>query len=335
MHGYYSLITNLILMSIQSYLVPVTLSGKTFQMVLDTGSSDFWVFSNLMPKVQSKGHLTYNVTSKNLMKGQTFGVHYGDGSSAGGPVYADKVAIGGVTVTAQAVEAATSASSLFVGETAADGLMGMAFIGLNTVRPTPQKSFFTNAMPSLASKLFAVTLRHQLPGSFDLGFINSTKYTGKLNYINVVNMNPSTSATFWQFNLRKYVVGKSSIDTGSNYPSIVDTATSLMYLPAPVVTAYYKSVKGAAVDPTWAAYTFPCNSSLPNIGVVINGVTYYVKAPLLNWERINGTHCLGGLQSSANLRFNVLGAVFLKSVYAVFDQTQATPRVGFAAQSGK
>lgn len=98
----------------QAYLSPVTVGGKTLELDFDTGSADLWVFSTLMPSSEQSGHVVYNPsTSGRKLQGSTWNISYGDGSGASGTVYADKVVVGSVTATSQAVEAATSVSAQF------------------------------------------------------------------------------------------------------------------------------------------------------------------------------------------------------------------------------
>lgn len=79
---------------------------------------DSWVFSTLTPSSESKGHSLYNPkTSGKIKTGYSWNITYGDGSGAAGTVYADKVVVGGVTATSQAVEAATSVSAQFEQDT--------------------------------------------------------------------------------------------------------------------------------------------------------------------------------------------------------------------------
>ncbi|TKX23629.1 eukaryotic aspartyl protease-like protein 2 [Elsinoe australis] len=321
------------------YLVPVNVDGQTLNLVLDSGSSDLWVFSDLMPAAQQTGHTVYKTVSSKLMAGETFGVTYGDGSFAKGKVYSDKVTIGGVTFNSQAVEAAVNVSQSFLNHVDADGLIGLSFTGLNTVRPTQQKTFFENVRSSLALPLYAVTLKQRGPntltsahiGSLDFGFINKTKYTGALNFVNV---QPS-DASFWEFPIYRYAINGSNIKATNSFNAIVDTGTSLTYLPNEIITAYYAKVKGAVIDSSWGGWTFPCDSTLPPMGIWIAGKKYVIWPRFINWEQISSTHCLGGVQSSSNLPFAILGDTFLKNYYVVFDQRKATPRVGFAVQNPK
>ena len=92
-----------------------------------------------------------------------------DGSGASGVVYADKVVIGGVTATSQAVEAATSVSSEFEQDTGSDGLVGLAFSSINQVKPKPATTFFDTVLNTLASKVFTADLVSGGPGAYTFG----------------------------------------------------------------------------------------------------------------------------------------------------------------------
>lgn len=90
-----------------------------------------WVFSDQTPASEQGQHALYNTTGKVREIGQTWNISYADGTGAAGIVYADQVVVGQATVTSQAVEAATSASSSFVSGVR-DGLLGLAMSSLNT-----------------------------------------------------------------------------------------------------------------------------------------------------------------------------------------------------------
>lgn len=200
----------------QSYLCPVTVGNQTLNLDFDTGSADLWVYSTLQPSSQQSGHSVYNPndsTSK-ILSGSTWDIQYGDGSSASGNVYADKVVVGPVTATSQAVEAATSVSSSFLQDTDNDGLLGLAFSSINTIEPTAQTTFFDTVKSTLASKLFTATLKKGAAGSYDFGFIDTSKYTGNLVYTNV-----NTANGFWEFTATGYAIGTGSTVTTS-YDSI-------------------------------------------------------------------------------------------------------------------
>jgi hypothetical protein len=130
------------------------------------------VFSSLQASTQLSGHDYYTVDSSKVKSGYTWKILYGDGSGAAGRVYADKVTVGGVTATSQAVEAATSVSATFAKDVDNDGLLGLAQSSINTVQPVQQMTFFDNVKSSLAKPLFAVTLKYRAAGTYDFGMSN-------------------------------------------------------------------------------------------------------------------------------------------------------------------
>jgi aspergillopepsin I len=153
----------------ESYLCPVTLGSNTLMLDFDTGSADLWAFSNETPQKQAQGHSLYNTATGTKLQGYTWKIVYGDGSGAKGNVFADKVVVGGVTATRQAVEAATSVSKTFSQDKQNDGLLGLAFSSINTVKPQKQTTFFDTVKPTLAQKLFTADLKHGQPGQYTFG----------------------------------------------------------------------------------------------------------------------------------------------------------------------
>ncbi|OCL12884.1 Asp-domain-containing protein [Glonium stellatum] len=310
------------------YLTPVSVGSTTLELDFDTGSADLWVFSSLMPSSETSGHAVYQAQSSKKLAGETWSITYGDGSGASGTVYADTVVVGGVTATSQAVEAATSVSSSFQQNTHNDGLLGLAFSSINTVTPTKATTFFDNVKSSLASPLFAVTLKYHAPGTYDFGYIDSSKYTGSITYVNV-----KTTNGFWEFTASGYAVGSGSTRTLS-IDAIADTGTTLLYVPTSVVRAYYAQVSGSSNSATYGGYVFPCSATLPDFTAIIGGTKHTIPGQYINYAPANtgSTTCFGGIQDDAGIGFSIFGDIFLKSQYVVFNGG-STPQLGFAQQA--
>ncbi|EKG12524.1 Peptidase A1, partial [Macrophomina phaseolina MS6] len=289
------------------YLCPVTVGGKELELDFDTGSADLWVFSTLMSSSEQTGHAVYDPTESGTEKtGSSWDISYGDGSGASGKVYADKVVVGGVTATSQAVEAATSVSSAFTQDTDNDGLLGLAFSSINTVQPQPQKTFFDTVGDSLAKKLFAVTLKKGEAGTYDFGFLDNSKYTGEIVYTDV-----DTSNGFWEFKPDGYAIGSGATQTAS-IDAIADTGTTLLYLPNAVVSAYYAQVSGAKYNSNYGGYVFDCSADLPSFSLIINGEKRTIPGSYVNYSPATGNTCFGGIQSDDGIGFSIIGDIFLK-----------------------
>lgn len=238
-------------------------------MDFDSGSSDLWVFNTQLSAASQAGHTVFDSTKSSsfkLMQGASFSISYGDGSGAAGNVGTDTVNLGGASVTGQAIEMATAVSSSFVQDTQSNGLVGLAFSKLNTVKPAQQKTFFDNAMATLPQPVFTADLRKAAVGAYEFGNIDSSKFNGSLSWAAV-----NTTQGFWQFSSQKFQVGTGTAMAVAGGQAIADTGTTLMLVNAAVVNAYYSQVTGAVNNQTVGGVTFPCSATLPDLMVDIGG----------------------------------------------------------------
>jgi len=312
------------------YLTPVNVGGQTLNLDFDTGSSDLWVFSSELPASEQSGHSYYSPsqssTSK-LLSGYTWSISYGDGSTASGNVYTDTVKVGATTATSQAVELAETISAQFQQDTNNDGLLGLAFDSLNTVKPNQQKTFFSNVKASLDAPLFTADLKKGAPGTYDFGYIDATKHTGTIAYVPV-----NTANGFWEFTSNGYAVGSGAF-VSSSIDAIADTGTTLLYLPTAIVSAYYSKVSGARYDSTQGGYTFPCSASLPSITLGTGSHKAVVPGSYIVYAPTAGTTCFGGIQRNTGIGFSIYGDIFLKSQFVVFNGASSYPQLGFAPKA--
>lgn len=315
-----------------AYVTPVQIGtpGQTLNLDIDTGSADLWVFSSETPSSEVDGQAIYtpskSSTSK-VLSGAGWDITYGDGSSSSGNVYTDKVTIGGLTVSGQAIELAEEVSSSFTEETTTDGLLGLAFSSINTVSPTSQKTFFDNAKAQLDSPVFTADLGYHAPGTYNFGFIDESAYKGEIAYTSV-----STGQGFWEFKSTGYAVGSGSF-TSTSIDGIADTGTTLLYLPASVVKAYWAKVTGAKNSNSAGGYVYPCSATLPNFTFGVGSARIVIPGDYMDFGPIStgSSTCFGGIQSSSGLGINIFGDVALKAAFVVFDGS-STPRLGFASK---
>jgi aspergillopepsin I len=310
------------------------------------------VFNSRLPENQRQNRKVYDPSKSATFKevaDSTFKISYGDSSSASGGVGKDKVTIGGVVVDEQIFGVPTEVSGAFVSDTDSNGLVGLGFSSINTIKPGPQKTFFDNVVSSLDEPVFSVRLRTNGVGEYEFGTIDHSKYKGVLAEVSV-----DSSNGFWQFSSAQYSIDGGSFNPINDVPeAIADTGTSLMLVSPDVATAYYNQVDGAIYAKNAGGYIYPCTAKLPSLAVAI-GTEYSATVPgsLINFSEV-GTNtttgetgefscnilfidytdlvivCFGGVQSNAGSSLAIYGDVFLKALFVVFDHRG--PSLGIAA----
>ncbi|OAQ70781.1 penicillopepsin [Pochonia chlamydosporia 170] len=301
------------------YISPVKIGGQTVNLDFDTGSSDLWVFNTQLAASVTNGHRVYDPAKSKtfkMMAGSQFTISYGDGSGAKGNVGTDVVDVGGAAFPAQPVELATAVSQEFIKDQNNDGLMGLAFSKINTVKPQKQQTFFDNIKPSLAQPVFTADLRKGAAGAYTFGTIDQSKFQGALAWVPVNNTNG-----FWQFSSEKFAVNGGKPQAGtSGGQAIADTGTSLMLADAKIVTAYYAQVQGAKNDQQVGGFTFPCNTKLPDLAVDVGGV-YMAKVTgdNINFAQVGNGMCFGGVQATPQGQLGIYGDIFFKSQFVAFN----------------
>ncbi|RYC60321.1 hypothetical protein CHU98_g5884 [Xylaria longipes] len=304
---------------------------QSLNLAIDSGSSDLWVFSTETPLMQLAGQERYNVTKSETAKleeGATWKITYGDKSYSSGIVYRDTVTLGGVAVKDHAVEVATNVSVQFTRDASTDGLLGLAFSTVNTVKPKQENTWFDNAIKTLDAPVWTADLKYRQPGTYDFGFIDETKYKGGISYVDVNSTNG-----LWTINTSGYSIGDGSFKALS-FKAIADTGTSLALLPGDVVKEYYSTMTDASYDERWGGYTFPCTTEPPKFVLGVGEAIITIPSKYINYsDDINNHTCYGGIQSDGKIGFSILGDVFLKSAFVVFDATPGKPRLGLAEKN--
>lgn len=169
--------------------------------------SSRWVFSSELSSSERNNHAYYTSsqsTTFQSLPSYTWSISYADGSSASGDVGTDTVTIGSTTVPTQAIELAQHVSESFIDDTS-DGLVGLAFSTINTVSPKQQSTFFENAKAGLDAEVFAAYLPFEADGGYDFGFVDDSRYTGDLSYVDVDSGNG-----WWEFESVEYRVGETT-----------------------------------------------------------------------------------------------------------------------------
>jgi len=256
--------------------------------------------------------------------GETFAIQYGSGSVAGF-LSGDVVGAGGLNVKNQVFGEATAMSSDF-DHAPFDGLCGMAFTGISVDSVTPL--FYNMISQKLVAKgefAFWLSPNDNEEGSvLNLGGADSDYYTGKVQMHDIFLWFLGTQ---WYTIVVEtfYVSGSRSGDCIPFCRAIVDTGTSLLVGPADGANELITAI--GTVNPDCSNL-----AGLPTVTVTMFGGYSYPLTPEQYVIRLpnkqNVTECQLGIAGAQGLPFWILGDVFIRAYYTVFNQEN--DQIGFA-----
>ncbi|SPO27532.1 related to cathepsin d (lysosomal aspartyl protease) [Ustilago trichophora] len=340
--------------------VSVGTPAQNFNVVLDTGSADFWLVDSECGTAQmcASNLNKYNAgsSSTNIGSQTPFQITYGTGAVRGS-LAADKVSLAGYTVNNLTFAEASAVAANTV-EYPTSGIMGMGFQSLSTSGATP----FWQVLEKqgvLSSNVFTFQLARNIDninpndpnindvqnpgGVFTLGKIDSNQYSGDISYTSIPNnLQNQQGLGYWTIPLGGISVNGNSANVGSNTLAAIDTGTTLIGGPASAIRAFYSQIPGsrsAASAGMSGYYLFPCSTNL-NIQFTFGGKSWPMSSQDFNlgsFPYTNSQTCLGALfeidlgSSSYGVPQWIVGDSFLKNVFSVFD---GTGRVGFANLKG-
>ncbi|CAG8623406.1 15065_t:CDS:2, partial [Acaulospora morrowiae] len=300
---------------------------QPFLIDIDTGSADLWVPS--VNCVDCGNHRMFNPqgSSTYVALDIPFQIQYADGGGSQGLVEQDTLQVGYMSVKNQRFAMITSMSYQFVVDVV-DGVMGLGYDSLSMISgtATPLTNMVNQGL--IPHAIFSLQLRpariqSSYGGEYVFGGVDSTLFTGPITYTSV------TRQLYWQIaidsvELNGLIVG------GSKQQVIVDSGSALMILGTSVVNTIIKKV-GGMYDSVTGTWQVPCNlanqTNPPKIAIRINKVAWIINTLDIVREASSNNFCYSGLVSTDQSVW-ILGGVFLKNVYAVFDREQN--RVGFA-----
>ncbi|OAX43185.1 acid protease [Rhizopogon vinicolor AM-OR11-026] len=315
----------------------------SFDVILDTGSSDLWIASSMCQSTcAGTGNFdpAKSSTFKNLNK--NFNVAYGSGEATG-TLGQDVVHMAGFTITDQEFAVVTSTSLNFL-VNPVTGIFGLAWQSLASSTAMPFWQALASSgqwtQPLMAFQLTRFLNDSQAGGlepggSLTMGYANESLYTGTIDFQDI----PDGQASYWLQQITSMTVqGKSiSLPTGSASYAAIDTGTTLVAGPPDSIAAIYAQIPGSQPGTgNWKGfYSYPCDTVV-TVKISFGGPSWSITPDDFAFTSAGPTsdECYGAfyaIPTSTETPSWIIGDTFLKNVYSVFRYNP--PSVGFAALS--
>ncbi len=294
---------------------------------LDTGSSDLWVVgsenTNCNDKCQSLGTFDQSKSTSINKINDNFRIEYGDGSVSTGDWVTDSVTLGGQTVNGLTFAVGTNS----------DNSMGVLGIGFASLGGEGLGYDYTNYPKALVnagiieSQTYSIYLDSADKGTILFGGVDHSKYTGSLVTV------PITSDTRTTVELTGLKISDGSFSSESKFDVLLDTGSTLSYLPADVIANIAASL-GATYNQHQSQYILPCDSSR-NVEFSFGCST--ISVPLNSFQKksksvdSNGNQLCTLKLIPTSGPVSILGDSFLRSAYVVFDLDKSQASIAQSA----
>ncbi|KPI87093.1 putative aspartate protease [Leptomonas seymouri] len=293
---------------------------QEFQVIYDTGSSNLWVPAhNCSLSCLMKKRYQPTSSSTNRPDGREFKIMYGSGPVSG-HIIADNVAIGGFSGP-QGFAGITDASGLGLAYALSkwDGICGMAWPSISVDGIEPPMFSIAKSNPGFANKFaFYLPQDNNDEGDLILGGYDPSHVDGEL-----VRVDLSTK-TYWTVDMTSATIGSQKISAAVTV--IVDSGTSMMTVPKALHTTMMAALNAKATYN--GQFSVDCSAvpTLPDITLTIGGKGWVLRGKdyIISYE---STCIVGimGLDLPAPIGPAwILGDVFMKRVYTVFDADDAS-----------
>ncbi|KAI9486131.1 MAG: aspartic peptidase domain-containing protein [Benjaminiella poitrasii] len=365
-----------------------------FAVTLDTGSADLWVPSTECP-ASSCPFYRYDTSKSSTFKSlnKPFNIQYGIGS-VNGTYATDTVTVGGVSVAKQQIGLAQQTEDIMtpnpsVGGTGSDtptpfnntstenieanGILGMGYPSLTQANSQGEGSynpFVFNLVSQniIKEPIFSIYLnsvtQHNWSGEILFGGVDSTKFDGNLTYLPVAGLTTqanSDDVSYYYWMVYGQGLGVTGASTNPTWrlreigAFILDTGTTLTYLPTSVATEIVSAIAGEnnyVLDSQSGVFIVDCataqstarfqlemspQAGFSNSPVILSVAASELVIPVDGETAETAQVCMFGiapLGNSASIGSNMylVGDSVLRSAYMVFDIGQN--RVGLAPSKG-
>jgi hypothetical protein len=212
-----------------------------------------------------------------------------------------------------------------------DGILGIGRGAGTDGIAAPQIMDVLSSDDLIGAKIYGIHLSRDqdglLDGELNLGEVNTARFTGDLNYMDCVD----NDTGFWEVPLEDAGVDGQTVGlTGRT--AIMDTGTSYILMPEDDALAIHKKIQGYKQD--GETFFVPCDSTSV-VQFHFNKQVYNISTADWKGGKVDSGLCrsnIVGRQTFSATQW-LVGDVFLKNVYSVFDFDNS--RVGLGIMDGE
>ncbi|KAI1388743.1 acid protease [Hypoxylon trugodes] len=294
--------------------------GKSLYMLVDTGASTTWVMGSGCTSSACTKHNTFgpNDSKSYHDTGNDYSVEYGSGEVSGHLV-SDTISIAGLEVT-MPFGVANVTSDQFA-QFPFEGILGLSMTNGTWLS-------YVKEAKLIDSNVFGIALARNSDGTNDgeiaFGGPNKAKFKGDISYT------PIQSGDSWAIPMDDVLYDDNSAGVKGRL-AYIDTGTTFVFGPPDDVQALYKLVPDSKTTDNGQTWSVPCDSNA-TVSFSFSGQTYTASSKDFTSAPNGDGVCFGNVYGMEFVSGAwLLGDMFLKNVYSVFDVDQK--RIGFAARA--
>ncbi|CAG8615079.1 14477_t:CDS:2, partial [Gigaspora rosea] len=311
---------NLTISNILGYYGEITIGNQAFNTLFDLGSSDLWIPSQNCTQTSCSIHKRFNESlSKTFIPiGMPFSIVY-----QAGDVYGitgkDNVLVGGIESVGQTFGLVQREEASVLLKSEYDGIFGMSFDDINDMNTTTPFSSMVE-QKAVTNPYFGLYLQRSNDtghvGELSFGNIDTTKFTGNLNYNNVSTIHGKYQ--YWILDVNDISINGNKLNF-SNRQAIFDTGSNMVFMPSEDAATYHQFIDGSSTDD--GTYTVPCDLT-DQVAYIFGGISYNIdQSDLVTGN--DGVVCYSSVQSGVDDMW-LIGDVFLRNVYSVYNIKEFT-----------
>ncbi|KAF8101397.1 hypothetical protein N665_0206s0073 [Sinapis alba] len=314
--------------------VSVGTPPQHFNVVFDTGSSNFWIPSTLWSTQTTYPHQKFNAKASKtyfpVSGRKEYDFRYASGELKG-TLSQDKLMLGGITLEAQDFFVGSKPDSYFT-RVKFDGILGL---GLPSLKIARTNTVLENLVEKklISQRIFSIWLTSRKgagdevenAGQITFGGLDKRHFRGEHVYVPVLSR-----TGFWNISMSQISVDGRDIKVCVPHCfAFVDSGATDIYGPKEKIMKIYQALGVRGKD-------IACSKvkKLPAISFVVGGKSLFITRNNYAYEYIDirgATRCSLRLLWQDHTDTWILGLAFMQAIHTVFDfQDFNNPKIGFA-----